>query len=95
MTGVLKFFGVAAFIGGVLAAAVLLLGAPIPDGRGGTWNVAYAAALGLGGLFWMALCVTVAEISEKLDRVIEAREAPAAPERPSGVPAPLRSAPRP
>lgn len=66
MPGVLKFFGMAAFIGGAILALVTGAGDPIPDGRGGSWNLVYAAAFFLGGLFWMALCVTVANIAEKL-----------------------------
>jgi len=69
MPGVLRFFGVAAFLGGGIMAFVTALGTRINDGLGGSLNLVYAAAWALGGLFWMALCLTVASISDRLDEV--------------------------
>lgn len=69
MREVLRAFGALAGLGGTIMAAVLFFTA-FTRGEPITLNVALvAAAWLLGGLFWAALCVTVAQMHEMIEQV--------------------------
>lgn len=64
MRDVLRLFGVLSGLGGVIVAAILV-GVPFVNGERIGWAVTLPAlAWLLGGLFWAALCVTIAQVHE-------------------------------
>lgn len=66
MSGILKLFGYLSVIAGVIVAGVLLLD-PLVGMRPMNAAVGFAAlAWFVGGLFWGALCITVATTHEQL-----------------------------
>lgn len=61
MAGIVRLFGWLAAISGVLIAVFIIVGGP-------AWNplsVLAAAAYLFGGLFTLALCATIADISDR------------------------------